>query len=616
MASVNTPPPKNEPGRFGEFKFAGWISGAASEDTNLWFNINHLYAVGEIDALVSHPSFGFLLVEVKGHSINQVNGYSGDGKKVAFGETLRKNPALQAHEQAQKLKGWFNSQKARVRAPWVHSLAMWPNIKRADWIARFGEASAASKDSHLMGFEEDFVSFDQFLEKVNSIIRAPRFGATPPARVFDVDGDALAHYNGVLREGSDLEIPVAPRAGEVASGFRLSSSVMEKKQLPQHWNAKRLVVEGPAGSGKTQTLLRVGLEHLAQGRRVLFCCYNKTLAAEVRRELAGKTIATPNSEFLAFDYYELARFVQPTLRVTTTASDERSYGQYLQGVAQANRVDQVDEFDVVLVDESQDISDEQWKLIQSVCGKETYLAIAMGKRQELYRSDQCEAVVSWAEKAQRSRLQRRFRDAAQGYFVGQAFSHMNFRSASLDPTESILWMAEQKAKTTPHESKADQLDFGDSENSGSIIGVSDASTVQEEVRDLAVRMAKHEEPVNALVIVSGKKSPAYRWAKEQLDSLDFKYFDLVQPENRRISPPRSAIRITTAHSARGLEADYVLVLDFERICEWLDVGHRLSYIALSRARIETTVSRVSGVGPYIKALLEIVSAYERYDRVR
>ena len=78
MASVNTPPPKNEPGRFGEFKFAGWISGAASEDTNLWFNINHLYAVGEIDALVSHPSFGFLLVEVKGHSINQVNGYSGD----------------------------------------------------------------------------------------------------------------------------------------------------------------------------------------------------------------------------------------------------------------------------------------------------------------------------------------------------------------------------------------------------------------------------------------------------------------------------------------------------------------------------------------------------------
>jgi len=616
VASVHTPLPKNEPGRFGEFKFAKWISGAASEDTNLWFNVNHLYAVGEIDDLVSHPSFGFLVVEVKGHSINQVNGYSGDGRNVAFGEGLRKNPALQAHEQAQKLKGWFSSQKARVRAPWVHSLAVWPNIKRADWIARFGEESAASKDSYLMGFEEDFVGFDDFLSQVNSIIRAPRFGAIPPARVFDVDGDGLAHYIEVLREGSDLELPVAPRAGEVASGFRLSSSVMEQKQLPQHWDAKRLVVEGPAGSGKTQTLLRVGLEHLAQGRRVLFCCFNKTLAAEVRRELSGKIIATPDSEFLAFDYYELAKFVQPTLRITTAASGERSYGQYLEGVAKANRVDQVDEFDVVLVDESQDLSDEQWKLIQSVCGRETYLAIAMGKRQELYRDEPCEAVVRWADKAQRSRLQRRFRDAAQGYFVGQAFSHMNFRLASLDPAESILWMAEQKAKAAPHESKADQLDFGGSENSGSIIRVSDASTVQEDVRDLAVRMAKHKEPVNALVIVEGKKSPAYRWAKEQLDSLDLKYFDLVQTENRRILPPRSAIRITTAHSARGLEADYVLVFDFEGICKWSKIGHRLSYIALSRARIETTVSRVSGVGPYMTALLGIVSAYERYERVR
>jgi superfamily I DNA and RNA helicase len=386
---------------------------------------------------------------------------------------------------------------------------------------------------------------------------------------------------------------------------------MQQKHLPQHWNAKRLVIEGPAGSGKTQTLLRVGLEHLAQGRRVLFCCYNKTLAAEVRRELAGKTIATADSEFLAFDYYELAKFLQPNLRVTTVASGGARYGEYLQGVAQATRVDRVEEFDVVLVDESQDISDEQWKLIQSVCGKETYLAIAMGRRQELYRSDQCEAVVRWAEKAERSKLQRRFRDAAQGYFVGQAFSHMNFLSGGFDSTESIRWMQQQKTKNLSQDSKANQLDFGGAENTGSVIRVTSAETVQEDVKELVGKMAKHKEPVNALIILSSKKSRGYRLALEQLESLNLKYFDLVRPENRRISPPRSAIRITTAHSARGLEADYVLVLDFERICEWLNIGHRLSYVALSRSRIETTVSRASGVGPSLTALTEIISAYDR-----
>jgi hypothetical protein len=355
----------------------------------------------------------------------------------------------------------------------------------------------------------------------------------------------------------------------------------------------------------------VGLEHLAHGRRVLFCCFNKTLAAEVRRELAGKTIATPDSEFLAFDYFELAKFLQPTLRVPTVASDENRYGEYLQGVAKATRVDQVDVFDVVLVDESQDITDDQWNLIQSVCGKETYLAIAMGKRQELYRGDQCEPVVRWAEKAQRSKLQRRFRDAAQGYFVGQAFSHMNFLSEGIDSAQSIRWMEQQITKNLSQNSKANQLDFGGGENAGSVIRVSTAVTVQEDVRDLVRKMAKQKEPVNALIVVSGKKSPAYRWAIEQLHSLDLKFFDLIRPENRRISPPRSAIRITTAHSARGLEADYVLVFDFERICEWLEIGHRLSYIVLSRSRIETTVSQVSGAGPYLSALLEIISAYDR-----
>jgi len=244
VGSVHSPLPTNERGRFGEFKFATWISGVADKETSLWFNVNHLYGVGEIDALISHPSFGFLVIEVKGHSINQVSGYSGDGKKVGFGDALRKNPALQAHEQAQKLKGWFTSQKTRLPAPWVHSLAMWPNIKRADWTNRFGTESAASRDSHLMGFEEDLVNFDQFLEQANSIIHAPRFGATPPRRVFDVDGEALKLYVATLREGSHLELPIGSKPAEVAPGFRLSASVMQPKQLPQHWDAKRLVVEG------------------------------------------------------------------------------------------------------------------------------------------------------------------------------------------------------------------------------------------------------------------------------------------------------------------------------------------------------------------------------------
>lgn len=612
LPNIHSSLPENLPGRFGEHKFASWIAGVADDATSLWFNVNHLYGVGEIDALISHPSVGFVVVEVKGHSIAQVAGYSADGRKVAFGEVSRKNPALQAHEQAQKLKGWFGPQRAGMRPPWVHSLALWPNIERADWISRFGSESAASRDSEFMVFADDLVSFADFIQRVNLIIRNPRFGVTPPSKVFHIDQESLDHFVGLLSEGGDFELPVGPTTNAVASAFRFSSTTAKEKSLPEHWRAKRLVVEGPAGSGKTQTLLRIGLEHLAEGRRVLFACFNKTLAAEVRRELAGKTVGSLDSEFLAFDYYELAKFLQPSLRVPNRLAkspEADSYGEYLSAVSEATRVDQLDEFDVVLVDESQDITDEQWKLVQSVCGKESYIAIALGSRQELYSEGPSEAVLRWTEKAERSKLKRRFRDAAQGFYVGQAFAHMNFDSGNLDPTESIQWMEKQRATKQLSSAKADQLDFGGEDYLGSVIKVSDAPTVQEDVRRLVGKMARHDDPVNALIVVGGKKSPPYRWAVEELNALDLKFFDLVQPENRRVSPPRSAIRISTAHSARGLEADYVLVLDFDRICEWEIYGHRLSYIALSRARIETVVSRASGPGPHLGALSKIISAY-------
>ena len=47
----------------------------------------------------------------------------------------------------------------------------------------------------------------------------------------------------------------------------------------QAFDNKRIVVNGPAGSGKTIIAKEVAMECLEEEKRVLFLCFNKTLSA-------------------------------------------------------------------------------------------------------------------------------------------------------------------------------------------------------------------------------------------------------------------------------------------------------------------------------------------------
>ncbi len=608
MAHLHTLKPEDRPGRHGEFVVAKWLSEVSNSGLHLWFNVNYLRGVGELDAIIAHPNIGFVVIEVKGFSLREVTAYLPNGF-IEYGNYRRKNPALQGQEQAQKLKSWFRDCRLNVKTPWVHSVAWWPNINRHDWIARFGSDSEAAADAKKMLFREDLDSFDEFAKRVRTICEEPRFGIVPPRNALEIETTVFEIFIGELTKQSVAERPVGNK--QVASSSPVGQAFNSKYSLPEHWDEKNLFIQGPVGSGKTATLLRVGFEHLKQGRRVLFSCYNKTLAAELRRHIGLLDQVSPHAEFLALDFFELAKFLQPEIRAN-------SFDTYLGQVAKTTAIEQKSPFDVILIDEAQDMSEHHWELLRSVSSKTTYTAVAYGRNQEIYASSPCPSLEKFRIKARKSNLKRRFRNSAQAYFVSQAFYAYMLAGSRPETLESIILDAttRQSGVDGTGEVKQATFDFGDSDGAA-VISVNQAPNVSGDVRGLVKLMLKHarKEPVNSLILVNDKKSDAYGEALATLTELDLPFHDVVDDRNRRTSAPRSSIRISTVHSARGLEADYVLVCDFDRICGWKSsenpaIGRNLAYIALTRARKNTLVSKTGSASGYFDSLEKIISEHE------
>ena len=88
---------------------------------------------------------------------------------------------------------------------------------------------------------------------------------------------------------------------------------------------------------------------------------------------------------------------------------------------------------------------------------------------------------------------------------------------------------------------------------------------------------------------------------------------------REVRRSQRGLLLLTAHRAKGLEFDHVVVLDggWDSIGrgEDADASRRLYYVAMTRARQTLTLSRISGVHPFQDTLLELPSVLQRQEHV-
>lgn len=303
---------------------------------------------GESDFIIVHPRSGLLIVEVKGGGVEQ-DGRSGqwwstdaEGQPHAitdpFAQAARGKHALIAHLR----------ETPAFRDRWVpaaHAVAF-PDL------GRLALPTGPHAPPELIITGEDL---ERIGERVEEIVR---YASPAPETRFDA------------RDASEVERLLAPRrrarvptavAAREADRQIVTLTEAQYRVLDFLSRVRRVVVSGPAGSGKSLIAAEQARRLAGQGFRTLYVCFNRPLADVMAAELGASGASVHTFHDLCRRLGSQAGLLDDAY-VQDASPDffERLPGVLLEALERLPDV----RFDAVVVDEGQDFEAEWWALLE------------------------------------------------------------------------------------------------------------------------------------------------------------------------------------------------------------------------------------------------------------
>jgi len=320
----------------------------------LWREVNPQgEKVGEMDAIVFHPSYGILVLEVKGGAIRSANGEWFQTNFRTGVEHKLKTPPFQ---QARKSRYYISDRLKRT--------ALGPEFEKNTaithtvWFPDITWNGAFPPEVPNGAFILDSRHLLDPVLHIRNILKQ----SNPHAKPWDTkDTKTLIQ---LLAPEVNLLMPLGVKLDRIKNRlFRMTESqVQALRSLRQQ---KRLLVEGCAGSGKTLIAVSLAREHLADGKRVLFTCYNKSLAKVIAADFEG----TPGIDVINF--HELAKvlcekagvpYVVPEATDALTDFFQNKCPELIMDCSAKTAT----RYDTIIVDEAIDFRDTWWTALEAL----------------------------------------------------------------------------------------------------------------------------------------------------------------------------------------------------------------------------------------------------------
>jgi hypothetical protein len=615
--TIHTEMPKHS----GELRFAKRFSLLLDDRAHAWFGVNYLPGVNDIDVLLWHDEIGVFTIEVKSVPLSMIESFSLATCKIE-GRTMGPSPHAQAQKAELSLRRYLQPSKVKIfNVP----TAAFPEISRSDWnSAMSGSAQLSGEWAEKVIFQEDLESGPEALLKRLSFIYSNPPSGSGSDRVFS---NNLKTFEELKRTVSPNNETPKPIPSDMRRLRELEESVYRETQnrFPV-FGSGQLVYTGHPGTGKTFRLLQIGYEHASAGARVLLLCFNKVLAADIRRMLIGRGFVNqqlrldvePGESFVL----DVADVWDALLQRLAEQGLSGDFGNELEANSESNGFDargrdavdlleavgeEIAAYDTVLIDETQDFREWQFDLAKLHLKPGGTLLIAHGKGQELYPVDPVIETMLRAFPTQG--LRRNFRNTKES-FRAAFVAH----SSQLD-REKIKSSA--RRFVNDFSGQEDGLDFERPEGRYPILEPIDLSSVsgedpsspfyaaqemevlvsryQQILRDQFKFMDERHRPIDLLLLVPTEKCIEARAVKTALEALKQEYADLTDEKLRRATIPATSVRICTFHSARGIEGHRVVIFGLSqlpRLCEQIGLKkpENLLYVILTRAVFETTIA--------------------------
>ena len=296
---------------------------------------------GEIDFILTHPYFGIVLIEVKGHGVVCKDGtwFRGDKKtKDPYTqiEDARGNLNQFLFQNIEELKPIIKEEKdMRKISSSIHTLVVFPFLPDFQNLGM-----KASKSNTLTQTDLDDVA-DYFRENI-------------PQKDFE-------SLKGIQDKFKDVVLPnvnAAPLRGLTKNLMdQMMASTEEQKIILNAIidNNSHVAIKGPAGSGKTVLAVEAARQATEKGEKVLFLCYNQNLSRFLSDLLSDNPLVEVYSLFGLFAKINI------NLKDVGTSNLTPSDAAPIIADIMNDNFDKFDtSFDVLIIDEAQDYSSLFW----------------------------------------------------------------------------------------------------------------------------------------------------------------------------------------------------------------------------------------------------------------
>ncbi len=348
------------------------------------------------------------------------------------------------------------------------------------------------------------------------------------------------------------------------------------------------MIRGVAGSGKTLVLTyraRYIANHFPSSR-ILLLCYNRALSLALRNEVASTTnITVKTVDSLAFDL-----LTQNKRRLARVQNDEEWRQRRLNAKKAADRLGDSDKYDLVLVDEAQDLETSHLDLAYTMLKSDKdHFVMALDSAQNIYRRTMTWNPPRLTARGRTTILQRNYRNTVEILNIGM----------------DILLGEKGAANTTARPDDHSVMETPEAaERSGPEPQVLQCANLDAEATQIA-RMVKAKLDAGVeerhILVMSDSKYMRSRLlgALEEtgINSLNAQW----RKNHGKVLTEPKGVRIAGLRVLKGLEyphvflggANHIKVRDFD--------GRKLLYVAITRAT-ETLAITFSGRGPMADAL--------------
>jgi hypothetical protein len=498
---------------------------------------------GECDFLILHPRLGVMSIEAKPGDV-RYDSRSGNWL-TSDGSHLKHDPYIQAQRSAhsinelflQKIRGWREH-----RFPFGYAVY----FCGADHIKGQLPTHASPGFTLLQG---DLSHLDQ---KLGAISR--RFG-TPPAQS---NHELIRSAISFLRPEFQLVHRFSTQLAMLEDDFyRLTKEQVRVLDLLR--DTQRLLIKGCAGSGKTLLAVEKAIRLSREGKRVLLLCYNILLAEWLKTQVSreGAEIVVTHFHGLCEDAAEIAGIPFP---VPTGQSELSGFfdNQAPAILEQSIRSGAIRKFDAVIVDEGQDFLPEWWLLIEEL--------LADPKVGVLYV----------------------FYDPDQNIFGRQFGFLLEEAKVTLDRvcrnSRQITGFVNGLAGT-----KHAPADFSVEGPRPEIHEVDSASAERDKIENIIRQLVQGKGIKPERIVILGKRRRANSCLAD-VESLAG--HPLIDESATRDSVGK--LRYATIYRFKGLEADCIVLVGFERPCA--GQADHLQYCAASRAKSMLAVVYRTDIG--------------------